>query len=29
MVKIKLSSPAEVEKLMDAAAYEKFIQEQE
>ena len=29
MVKIKLSSPAEVEKLMDAAAYEKFVQEQE
>ena len=29
MVKIKLFSPAEVEKLMDAAAYEKFIQEQE
>ena len=29
MVKIELSSPAEVDKLMDAAAYEKFIQEQE
>ena len=29
MVKIELSSPAEVDKLMDAAAYEKFVQEQE
>lgn len=29
MVKIELSSPAEADKLMDSAAYEKFIQEQE
>ncbi len=29
MVKLELSSPAEADKLMDAAAYEKFVQEQE
>ena len=29
MIKLELSSPAELEKLMDAAAYEKFVQEQE
>jgi glycine cleavage system H protein len=29
MVKLELSSPDELTRLMDAAAYEKFIQEQE
>ena len=29
MIKVKLSQPAEIESLMDAAAYEKFVQEQE
>lgn len=29
MIKLELSSPADLDKLMDAAAYEKFIQEQE
>lgn len=29
MIKLELTSPAELEKLMDAATYEKFVQEQE
>jgi glycine cleavage system H protein len=29
MVKLTLSSPSELDGLMDAAAYEKFLQEQE
>jgi len=29
MIKLELSTPAELDKLMDAAAYENFIQEQE
>ena len=29
MIKLELSSPAELDSLMDAAAYEKFLQEQE
>jgi glycine cleavage system H protein len=29
MIKLELSSPADLDKLMDAAAYEKFVQEQE
>jgi glycine cleavage system H protein len=29
MVKVEMSAPAELNTLMDAAAYEKFIQEQE
>ncbi len=29
MIKLELSSPTELDKLMDAAAYEKFVQEQE
>jgi len=29
MIKLELASPAELEKLMDAATYEKFVQEQE
>ena len=29
MIKLTLSSPAELDSLMDAAAYEKFLQEQE
>jgi glycine cleavage system H protein len=29
MVKVEMSAPAELNALMDAAAYEKFIQEQE
>jgi glycine cleavage system H protein len=29
MIKLELSSPAELDKLMDAAAYENFISQQE
>jgi glycine cleavage system H protein len=29
MIKLELSSPADLDKLMDSAAYEKFVQEQE
>ena len=29
LVKIKISSDAEIDELMDAAAYEKFLEEEE
>lgn len=29
MIKIRLSQPVELDQMMDAAAYEKFVQEQE